>query len=140
VKQISLKYLLLLIAIISGVLAWWRYDPFQASIQAVLSKGGSVSYDSRDVGISFAWWMPTMFETPFVTTHMSTEEPAEDLSEIYDEVRYLATQRAVMRIEFSRGDQAKAMAEHFEKFPIESRSVELKSRSPQSYMLTFERS
>lgn len=112
----------------------------QASIQAIVRHGGAVSYDLHMVAISFAPWMPTMFETPYVKSHLPTEEAPDDLSVIYDDVRYLAYQRPFLRVEFASEQQAQAMHDYFKRHPVNRYRVELKIKSPNSSMVVFRRS
>ncbi len=137
-KQFSLKVLLLIVAVVGGVCAWWTYDPFGDAVRAIQNHGGGVSYYDRSVGISFAAWMASMPEIPEVVTHYPLAEMPEDLSGIYDDIRYLAHQRPALRVVFSNEEQARAMHEHFERFPVEGHHVLFGSRWAHSYYLVIQ--
>lgn len=135
--QLSLTIFLLIIAALGGLFVWWQSNRFEWAIQGILFQGGSVSYDSQMVAISFAPWMPTIRESSQVKRYAALEEKVEYLYAIYDNVRYLACRRPLLCVEFASEEQARVMQEHFIQYPVDARRVELAILSPQHSVVVF---
>lgn len=127
--QISLKALLLITAVLAAMCAWYLHDPFERSVEAVLSHGGAVSYSDKAIYVSFGPFMPSGAAESW-TNRKPSNFVVADLHEIYDDLKVLATSRRTFRIEFSDASQASEVKKYFDSAMIKGRTVNLVERRP----------
>lgn len=128
-KQLSLKYLLAIVAVLAVICAWWFNNSFERSVDAVVRHGGAVSYNDQTVYVSFAPWMPSGASESW-THRKPLDVTADNLREIYKDLRILAISRQSLRIEFSDESLANEVREYFDSLSPGAGNTSLQVRRP----------
>ncbi|MEW4453938.1 hypothetical protein AB1L30_14785 [Bremerella sp. JC817] len=127
--QTSLKALLLITTVLATVCAWYRHDPFERSVEAVLSHGGGVSYSDQTIYVSFGPCMPSGAAESWINRNPG-DVAVGDLHEIHDELKILATSCKTFKIEFSDVAQANGVKQYLDCTLTQERTVNLVERQP----------